>query len=161
MIVEYHRANGGWVTAEDMAGYKVTLEPPVRTRFGDIDLFACGPWCQGPVLPQALNIVAAFDLRALGHNTPQYIHVLTEALKLAFADRHRYYGDPKFVNVPIDELLSPHYAGTRRRMIDDNKASPGMPEAGDIASASAPKQKTPVAARGEPAPLADTSYVCA
>jgi len=160
-IANYHQDNEGWVTMQDLAEYRVTMERPLATRFQNIDVYTCGPWCQGPVLAQALNIVAGYDLRSLGHNTPQYIHVLTEALKLAFADRHRYYGDPKFVNVPIDELLSPHYAGTRRRMIDDNKASPGMPEAGDIASASAPKQKTPVAARGEPAPLADTSYVCA
>src|SRR6185295_7597833 len=151
MIVEYHRANGGWVTAEDMAGYKVTLEPPVRTRFGDIDLFACGPWCQGPVLPQALNIVAAFDLRALGHNSPQYIHVLTEALKLAFADRHRYYGDPRFVDVPIDTLMSMAYAAERRQAIDPQKAAPRMPDAGAI-GAGEPAATLLQAARSEVSP---------
>src|SRR6185295_10424236 len=159
MIVEYHRANGGWVTAEDMAGYKVRFELPVRTRFGDIDLYASGPWCQGPVLPQALNIVSAFDLRALGHNSPQYIHLLTEALKLAFADRHRYYGDPRFVDVPIDTLMSMAYATERRKSIDPQKAAPGMPEAGAIA-AGAPTATPPHAARDEVPPPVDTSYVC-
>jgi len=159
MIVEYHRANGGWVTAEDMAGYKVTLEPPVRTRFGDIDLFACGPWCQGPVLPQALNIVAAFDLRALGHNSPQYIHVLTEALKLAYADRHRYYGDPRFVDVPIDTLMSAAYAAERRKAIDPHRAAPRMPDAGVVGAATS-TETHPTAARDDAPPPVDTSYVC-
>ena len=116
---------------EDMAAYTVTFEPPVRTRFGDIDLYACGPRCQGPALPQALNIVSGLDLRKLGHNSPQYIHVLVEALKLAYADRHRYYADPRFVKVPIDVLLSESYAAERRKRIDPREAAPGMPEAGD------------------------------
>lgn len=159
MIVEYHRANGGWITAEDLARYKVRFESPVRARFGDIDLFACGPWCQGPVLPQALNIVSAFDLRALGHNSPQYIHLLTEALKLAFADRHRHYGDPRFVDVPIDTLMSMAYANERRKSIDPQKAAPGMPEAGAIAARE--PTATPLhAARDEVPPPVDTSYVC-
>ena len=145
---------------QDMADYRVTFEPPLKTRFADIDVFTCGPWCQGPVLAQALNIVSGFDLRALGHNSPQYIHVLTEALKLAFADRQRYYGDPKFVDVPLDALLSARYADERRKLIDPRKAAPGMPEAGDISGVAAPKQALPRAAHGEPAPLADTSYVC-
>src|SRR5665213_4568666 len=106
-----------------MADYKVTFEPPVKTRFGDVDLFACGSWCQGPMLPQALNIVSGFDLRALGHNSSAYIHVLTEALQLCYADRQRYYGDPRFVDVPIDTLMSVSYASERRAMIDLNQAS--------------------------------------
>ncbi|MCX7137737.1 MAG: gamma-glutamyltransferase [Proteobacteria bacterium] len=161
LIAKYHSENGGWVTMQDLADYKVNFERPLTTRFGDIDLYTCGPWCQGPVLAQALNIVSGFDLRALGHNSPQYIHVLTEALKLSFADRQRYYGDPKFVKVPIDTLMSMTYADARRKAIDPRKASPGMPEAGDAGGAGSPKQKLPQAARGEPAPLADTSYVCA
>ena len=160
-IVKYHRENGGLVTAEDLAGFKVRFEPPVRTRFGDIDLFACGPWCQGPVLPQALNVLCGFDLRAFGHNSPQYIHVVVEALKLAFADRHRYYGDPKFVSVPIDVLLSGEYALERRKLVRPNEAWPEMPPAGDVSGFKAARSRLPVAARGEPAPLADTSYVCA
>ena len=158
-IARYHREHEGWVTLEDMAAYTVTFEPPVRTRFGDIDLYACGPWCQGPALPQALNIVAGLDLRALGHNSPQYIHVLAEALKLAFADRQRYYADPRFVKVPMDALLSESYAAERRKRIDPRKAAPGMPEAGNAGRAATPKPELPQAARGESVQEPDTSYV--
>lgn len=158
-IARYHREHGGWVTMEDMGAYTVTLEPPVRTRFGDVDLYACGPWCQGPALPQALNIVAGLDLRALGHNSPQYVHVLAEALKLVYADRQRYYADPRFVQVPIDVLLSESYAAERRKRIDPRKAAPGMPEAGAAGRAAAPKSGLPQAARGESVQEPDTSYV--
>jgi gamma-glutamyltranspeptidase/glutathione hydrolase len=158
-IARYHREHEGWVTLEDMAAYTVTLEPPVRTRFGDIDLYACGPWCQGPALPQALNIVSGLDLRKLGHNSPQYIHVLAEALKLAFADRQRYYADPRFVKVPIDVLLSESYAAERRKCIDPRKAAPGLPAAGEAGRAAAPKPKLPQPARGESVQEPDTSYV--
>ena len=158
-IARYHREHEGWVTMEDMAGYAVSFEPPVRTRFGDIDLYACGPWCQGPALPQALNIVAGLDLRALGHNSPQYIHVLTEALKLAFADRQRYYGDPRFVEVPMETLLSEAYAAERRKCIDPSTAVNGLPEAGNAGGAAVPKQKLPHATTGESVQEPDTSYV--
>jgi gamma-glutamyltranspeptidase/glutathione hydrolase len=113
------------------------------------------------VLPQALNVLSGFDLRALGHNSPQYIHVLAEALKLAFADRHRYYGDPKFVSVPIDVLLSGEYASERRKLVRPKEAWPEMPPAGEVAGARTAKSVLPAAAQGEPAPLADTSYICA
>lgn len=85
---------------------------------------------------------------------------MTEALKLAFADRHRYYGDPKFVNVPMDQLLSEAYATERCKYVDPRKAAPGMPEAGETDITAAPKQKLPRAATGEPVPQPDTSYVC-
>ena len=160
-IVRYHKENGGLVTADDLAGYKVRFEPPVHTRFGGIDVFACGPWCQGPVLPQALNVLSGFDLRALGHNSAQYIHVVAEALKLAFADRHRYYGDPAFVRVPIETMLSAEFAAQRRKLIRRDEAWPEMPPAGEVAGFGAGAGALPAAERGEPAPLADTSYVCA
>lgn len=159
MIVKFHNENGGLVTAEDLANYHVRFESPVKTRFAGLDLYACGPWCQGPVLPEALNIVSGLDLKSLGHNSAQYIHAVTEALKLAFADRHRYIGDPQFVKVPIDTLISAEYAAKRRGMIRRDQAWPEMPPAGEAGGAGA--QKLPKAALGEPAPLADTSYVCA
>jgi gamma-glutamyltranspeptidase / glutathione hydrolase len=158
-IARYHREHEGWLTMEDMAAYSVTFEPPVHTRFGDIDLYACGPWCQGPVLPQALNIVSGVDLRGLGHNSPQYIHTLTEALKLAFADRHRYYADPRFVKVPLDVLLSEAYAAERRRRIDPHKAAPGMPDPGDAYGAGPAPQAVPQTSSGESTQEPDTSYV--
>jgi gamma-glutamyltranspeptidase/glutathione hydrolase len=170
-IVRFHREHEGWLTERDLADYEVRLEPSVTTRFGDIELHACGPWCQGPVLVQALNLVAGFDLAALGHNSPAYIHVLTEALKLAYADRHAYYGDPRFVDVPIDRLISPQYAGERRRAVDARRAAPGMPAPGlgpplrglaplapgPGAAGSSGGGRDAAAAR--PLPV-DTSYVC-
>ena len=109
-IVAYHEANGGLMTAQDMADFRVAIEPPVTTRFAGIDVYACGPWCQGPVLAADADILAGIDLKGMGHNSLDYVHVVTEAIKLAFADRERYYGDPRFVNVPIDTLLSDAYA---------------------------------------------------
>jgi gamma-glutamyltranspeptidase / glutathione hydrolase len=159
-IARYHEENGGWVTAADLAGYDVRFEKPVHARFHGIDVYACGPWSQGPVLPQTLNLLSGFDLKAMGHNSPQYVHTLIEALKLSFADRHRYYGDPAFVNVPLDVLLSELYAAERRKLVRPDAAAPGLPPAGDIAGFP-PGPKLPPDASGDPNPAADTSYVCA
>ncbi len=158
-IADYHRENGGWVSREDLAAYDVRLEPTVTTRFHGVELHACGPWSQGPVLPQTLNVLAGYDLKAMGHNSVAYIHHLTEALKLSFADRHRYYGDPQFVDVPLDVLLSDDYAAARRQLIRSHEAWPQMPPAGSVKDF---PRATPLPqpATGEPAPLADTSYAC-
>jgi gamma-glutamyltranspeptidase/glutathione hydrolase len=85
------------------------------------------------MLLEALNILEGIDLAALGHNSTAYVHALTEALKLAAADREAYFGDPDFVDVPIDMLLSKAYAATRRRLLDPAKAWPGLPPAGGTA----------------------------
>lgn len=155
-MVTYHRENGGWLTAEDLATYHAAIERPPAITFAGVDVMTCGPWCQGPVLLQMLSLLAGMDLKALGHNSPAYVHVVTEAMKLAFADRERYYGDPRFVDVPLDRLLSPAYAAERRRLIRDDRAFPGMPPAGlDGAPANGA-----VVTAGEPALPGDTSYVC-
>ena len=159
-IARYHGENGGWLTTQDLAEFRVRFETPVQTRFRDLDVYACGPWCQGPVVLETLNILAGLDLAALGHNSPAYIHALAEALKLAFADRHRYYGDPRFVDVPIAQLLSMEFAAERRRRIDMQRAFPGMPPAGVVEGCAATPGKLPAATAGDPAPPADTSYVC-
>ena len=129
-IVAYHKENDGWIRDDDLAEFHVDVETPLAVRFGDITVHGCRPWCQGPVLLQTLRILDGIDLAALGHNTPAYIHTLIEALKLAFADRHAYYGDPKFVDVPIDALLSDAYTAGRRARIDPARAWPEMPPAG-------------------------------
>ena len=117
---------------EDFADFRVNFEPTVRTRFHDIELHACGPWSQGPVLPMALNILKGFDLKAMGHNSAEYIHVVTEALKLAFADRHNHFGDPKFVEgADQGAACRTRYAERRRSLISLEKAWPEMPPAGD------------------------------
>src|SRR5262245_16916058 len=140
-IAEFYRAEGGLLTYEDLAAFRVQIEEPVRAAFREYDVYTCGPWCQGPVLAQALALLGRDDLAKLGHNTPAYVHLLTEALKLAFAGRERYYGDPEFVDVPIQGLLDPAYAEARRALVDPDRAHAGMPLAGnpwDIGAASAP-----------------------
>src|SRR5262249_49756881 len=128
-IVAYHKANDGWLREDDLAQFRVDVETPLSIRFRDTTVFGCRPWCQGPVLLQTLKILEGIDLKTLGHNTPSYIHTLIEALKLAFSDRHTYYGDPKFVDVPIDALLSDAYTAHRRSLINSDTAWPDMPPA--------------------------------
>ena len=164
-IVRYHAENGGWLSEADLAGFEVGFEPPVRTACGEIELYTCGAWCQGPVLAQLLRLVDREHLAALGHNSPAYIHWLTEAVKLTFADRERWLGDPRFVDVPLDALLSPGYAALRRRLIDPDRAAPAMPPPGDPRAMRAETAPGPMAggagAGDSPEVSRDTSYVCA
>jgi gamma-glutamyltranspeptidase / glutathione hydrolase len=155
-IADYHSENGGWFTRADLASYRVTFEPPVRTTSAGVEVFTCGPWCQGPVLGQILAILDGIDLKRMGHNSPRYVHLLTEAMKLAFADREACYGDPRFVDVPLRRLLSKEFAAERRRRIDPDRATPRMPEPGIPSDAGAPPLRTP---QCEPALSPDTSYV--
>ncbi len=130
-IVAFQRQHEGLLTAEEMADFRVGVEEPVHTTFAGIDVFGCGPWCQGPMLLEELNLVEGMDLPGLGHNSAAYIHALAEAIKFAAADRHAYFGDPRFIDVPIDELLSKDYARRRREMLRPDRAWPEMPPAGD------------------------------
>src|SRR6516162_6010932 len=82
-IVEFHKQNGGFLAAEDLADYRTGFADPVETSFLDIRLYGCGPWCQGPSLLAALNLLDAAELRALGHSSPGYVHRIAEAVKLA------------------------------------------------------------------------------
>jgi gamma-glutamyltranspeptidase/glutathione hydrolase len=157
-IVAYHRDHDGLLSAHDMASFRVAVEPPVRIRFGNLDVHACGPWCQGPVLLEMLNILAGIDLAAMGHNTVDYVHTVTEAMKLAFADRERYVADPRFVDVPVETLLSEPFARERRARIDMQHAAPGMPLAGDMPARAARRDPAPTAHRAS-AGAHDTSYI--
>ena len=160
-IVKFHRQSGGLMQMEDFAAFSIRFEPTVKAKFNGIEVHACGPWSQGPVLPMALNILKGYDLLAMGHNSPVYIHVVTEALKLAFADRHQHFGDPNFVNVPIKGLMSDAYAAHRRGMIRPDRASPGMPHAGDPATlVNLPHQWMPSPQSEEAPGPGDTTYVC-
>ena len=122
-IVKFQKENGGILSAEDLANYRSGFDEPVETSFGDIKLYACGPWCQGPSLLQALNLLDGAELRKLGHNSAGYLHRITEAVKLAFADREAYFGDPRIVDVPIEALLSRDYA---RQAARDDPPGPGL-----------------------------------
>ena len=163
-IVRCHREHDGWLTADDLASYRSEIAVPTRLTFRDTEVLTCGPWCQGPVLLQMLALLDGVDLKALGHNTTAYAHVVTEAMKLAFADRDHYYGDPRFVRVPMETLLSPAYNVERRRMIRDDRAWPEMPAPGRVAGfdqrhAAADRSAAALAAASRVMP-ADTSYVC-
>jgi len=126
---------GGLMTEADLAGYKGRVEQPTRgifkTRHGSFEVLKTGFWGQGPVLLQALAILQGFDLERMGHNSTEYIHTVTEALKLALADRDEFYGDPDFAKVPTIGLLAESYAAERRKLIDpgaaNNQARPGDP----------------------------------
>ena len=146
-IVAFCQAEGGLLTMADLADYRVRCEPPVRVQYRGYEVCATGPWGQGPVFPQALKILEGFDLRGMGHNSPAYLHTLTQALNLAFADREQYIGDPAFVDVPMDGLLSETYLRQRRRLIDPERAWPCMPPAGDPRRGRATLDGAPQSAR--------------
>jgi len=135
-IAAFSEAEGGFMRASDLAEFSVGTEDPVRVHYGGFDVYTCGPWCQGPVLAQALKILERFDLREMGHNSAEYLHTVLEALKLAFADREWYYGDPDFVDVPIDELVSDGYTERRARRIDRDRAHTELPPPGETAGGS-------------------------
>lgn len=130
-IAAFQAREGGWMTLADLGNHAVEVAPPVKTTFRGYDVYACGPWCQGPVLLQALNILERFDFDSLGHNSAAYLHLVIEALDRAFADRENFYGDPRKVPVPINGLLSKEYAAARARTIDLDRASGAMPDPGD------------------------------
>jgi gamma-glutamyltranspeptidase/glutathione hydrolase len=156
-IAAYHRREGGPLTYEDLAGFSVDVEPALRTAFGRWEVAACGFWCQGPVLLQMLNLLDGVDLPTLGHNSPAYLHRLIETIKLAFADRHAWYGDPKFVKVPADRLLSKAYAEERRQLIGAH-AWPDMYPPGEM-GAPAPGRTAVVPVAGGSSDALDTSYI--
>jgi gamma-glutamyltranspeptidase/glutathione hydrolase len=162
-IDAFYAAQGGLLRYDDLAAFRVKTEAPVRVSFREYDIYTCGPWCQGPVLAQVLAMLEQDDLVALGHNSPAYVHLLTEALKLAFADRERYYGDPEFVEVPMDAMVSQQYAEARRRMIQSDRAHAGIPPAGDPWHANGkavPWGRQPAVGAVASETL-DTTYVCA
>ena len=131
LIVEESRKVGGILSMEDLSGYHAQFCEPVSTTFHGHEVWGHDSWTQGPMLMQALNILENFDLKAMGHNSPAYIHTVAEALKLCFGDREAFYGDPDFATVPIDGLLSKEYAAIRAGEIDPEGAYPEQRPAGD------------------------------
>jgi gamma-glutamyltranspeptidase / glutathione hydrolase len=118
-IDAFSRENHGLLRYEDMAAFRLEPEDAVSTTFhGGYQVYKPGFWSQGPAMLEALNILDGYNLRAMRYNSAEYVHTLVEALKLAYADRDTYYGDPKFVNVPAAQLLSREYAEDRRAQID-------------------------------------------
>jgi gamma-glutamyltranspeptidase/glutathione hydrolase len=116
---KYH----GLVAYADLANFHADEEQPKMGTYHGYEIYKPGFWTQGPLMIEALNILEGFDLKAMGHNSPQYLHTVVEAAKLAFADRDEYYGDPKFSKIPEEILLSKEYAAERRKLIDPAQAS--------------------------------------
>lgn len=161
MMAEYHAENDGWLSRDDLAEFSSAIEEPVRHSYRGIDLFTCGAWCQGPVLQQMLSLIEGYDLPTMGHNSVEYIHTIAEAIKLSFADREHYYGDPRFVDVPLEQLLSEDYAAKRRALIDPEQAYAELPPPGSLSSDSEPSSPAQFStSTASPPPPADTSYCC-
>ncbi len=135
IIDGFSRAREGLLARSDMEAFVTHVEEAASIRFRGAEVYKCGAWNQGPVLLQALMILDTFDLRALGHNSAQYIHTVVEAMNLAFADREQHYGDPRMVDVPLAALLSADYARARAGLIDSARAQedlrPGDPARGN------------------------------
>lgn len=127
------REQGGLITEEDLANWKVKIEEPMMTNYKGVDVYKLQQWTQGPAMLQTLNILENFDLKTMGYNSTRYIHTLYQAMNLAFADRDFYYGDPAFASnkQPMKGLLSKEYAKERSKLIkfdmNDTKAGPGDP----------------------------------
>jgi len=118
---------GGLITKDDMAKWKVYLEEPVMTTYKGIEVYKLDRWVQGPVMLQALNMLETLDLKGMGYNTAPYIHTLYQVMNLAFADRDFYYGDPYFPpDEPMKGLLSKEYARERIKLIDPSVNAAGV-----------------------------------
>ncbi|MBM3237674.1 hypothetical protein FJZ31_15395 [Candidatus Poribacteria bacterium] len=122
---------GGFLRKKDLEAHTTLVEDAVTVEYRGYTVCKCGTWTQGPYLCQSLRLVEGFDLKNMGHLSADYIHVVTEAMKLALADRDEYYGDPVFADVPLQALLSNQYTDIRRKLIDMRTASkearPGDP----------------------------------
>jgi gamma-glutamyltranspeptidase/glutathione hydrolase len=122
-LADFSEKNGGLIRYDDLAKFRAETDAPVTGTYRGYTIVKPGYWTQGPVMIQALNILEGYDLKAMGHNSAEYLHTVVEAVKLAFADRDRHYGDPKFSKIPSEKLLSKEYAAARRALIDPQRAS--------------------------------------
>jgi gamma-glutamyltranspeptidase / glutathione hydrolase len=122
---------GSFLRKADLAAHRTPVVNPLKTTYRGYTVYKAGPLTQGPYLSQTLRLLEGFDLKKMGFDSPDYIHTVIEAEKLALADRDEYYGDPNFVKVPMQQLLSDQYTKMRRELIDPKKASlelrPGDP----------------------------------
>ncbi len=143
-IDRFYTASGGFLRKSDLKNYRVAVDPPSVGTWRGYEIRTVPFWSKGPLLIQFLNMLEDDDLAALGHNSAEYIHLVTEALKLCYADRHAHYGDPLMTDVPEEGLLAKSYAQARRGLIDPNRAWPEMPPAGDPWTGAATMRPAPV-----------------
>ncbi len=131
-LASFSEANGGLFRYADFAEYTAEVETPVSVDYRGYQIYKNPSASQGPTELIALNLLEGFDLKSLGHNSADFLHISAEAIKLAMADREKFLGDMDFIKIPYDGLLSKEYARERRKLIDPDKASlelrPGAPE---------------------------------
>lgn len=154
-IVKFQQQEGGYLAMADLAEYSSPIEPVVRRRWRGHELVTCGPWCQGPALQEALALVEQVGIAGLAHNAADYLHRVVACLELALADREYFFGDPAFVDVPIDWLLDPATIARRAAAVRDDRAFGQMPAPLDRPAATHPASSAPL-----PKVEADTSYCC-
>lgn len=130
-MVAFSSSQGGLLSLSDLREFEAKIEPPVKGEYKGYTVYTCGPWCQGPVVAQALQMLQRDELSSYSHNSAEYIHLVSQVLNLSFADRHYYYGDPDVVDVPISGLLDPAYTDDRRQQLDTINAFKEMPNPGN------------------------------
>jgi len=161
-LASFSEANGGLFRYADFAGYTAEVETPVSVDYRGYQIYKNPSASQGPTELIALNLLEGFDLKSLGHNSADFLHISAEAIKLAMADREKFLGDMDFIKIPYDGLLSKEYARERRKLIDPAKASldlrPGAPEK-FAKNASAVNRPLHVALEGNASHDGDTSYI--
>src|SRR4030095_239028 len=130
-LVAWYTEKGGFIRKADLAAHKTPVVDPLVIKYRGYDVYKTGPLTPRPSLSQPLRLLEGFDLKKMGHDSADYIHTVIEAEKLALADRDEYYGDPSFVKVPMQQLLSDQYTKMRRELINPKAASlelrPGDP----------------------------------
>lgn len=161
-MARFSEANGGLFRYDDFASYSAKVETPVATDYRGYTVYKNPSASQGPAELFALNLLEGYDVKAMGHNSADYIHVSAEAIKLAMADRDKYLGDMDFITIPYDGLLSKQYAAQRRKLIDMTHASrefrPGSPES--LTTGAPPMDRpTDLTTAGEADHEGDTSYL--
>jgi gamma-glutamyltranspeptidase/glutathione hydrolase len=161
-MAKFSEENGGLFRYEDFSSYTAKVEEPVSIEYRGYQIYKNPSASQGPAELVTLNLLEAYDLKAMKHNSAEYIHTSAEALKLAFADREKYLGDMDFIRIPYDGLLSKEYASERRKMIDPNTASltlrPGTPE--KFMKATEPLNRpVSINLNGDADHTGDTSYI--
>jgi gamma-glutamyltranspeptidase / glutathione hydrolase len=130
-MAEFYQQNGGVLSKEDLAAYQAKWVTPISTTYRGYTIYTQPPSSSAIAVLEQLNMLEAYDLRSLGHNSPEYLHLIGEVMRLAIADRNRYVGDPDFVKVPTEKLLSKSYAAERRKLIHLDSTIP-IATAGDF-----------------------------
>lgn len=156
------RAHSGFLSGQDLAAWSPAIEDPLALDYENFTVFKCGAWSQGPVFLQQLALLSGFDIGAMDPNGDDFVHHVTECTKLAFADREKFYGDPDFVDVPIETLLSPAYNEARRSLVRDTASDRILPGAiegfgGPVVYGSDDGRRYAVSEDGEPVEISDAS----